>query len=61
MHYPAIHRFSAYRAGAEQLPRAEAIADRVLTLPLHPKLEDETVEEVCTALLEGTASLPEGP
>lgn len=58
VHYPAIHRFSAYRTGGEQLPRAEAIADRVLTLPLHPKLDDDIVEEVCTTLLEGAASLP---
>jgi len=61
VHYPAIHRFSYYRSGAEPLPRAEAIADQVVTLPLHPKLDDEMVEEVCATLLEGAASLPEGP
>jgi dTDP-4-amino-4,6-dideoxygalactose transaminase len=59
VHYPAIHRFSYYRTGAAPLPRAEAIADRVLTLPLHPKLRDEVVDEVCAALIEGSASLSE--
>lgn len=49
VHYPAIHRFSSY-AGAGQLPLAEEIADRVLTLPLHPALAPEQVDEVCDVL-----------
>jgi dTDP-4-amino-4,6-dideoxygalactose transaminase len=52
VHYPAIHRFSHYRHAAEPLPRAEEIADRVLTLPLHPMLAEEDVDQVCSALLE---------
>ena len=31
-----IHRFSRYRTEGERLPIAEEIADRVITLPLHP-------------------------
>ena len=34
------------------LPVAEEIADRVVTLPLHPKLADADVDVVCDALLE---------
>jgi dTDP-4-amino-4,6-dideoxygalactose transaminase len=51
VHYPAVHRFSYYRDQTLELPRAEAIADRVVTLPLHPKLTDADVDAVCDALL----------
>jgi dTDP-4-amino-4,6-dideoxygalactose transaminase len=51
VHYPPIHRFSRYDAG-ESLPVAEEIADRVLTLPLHPRLSDADVDEVCGALVD---------
>jgi dTDP-4-amino-4,6-dideoxygalactose transaminase len=51
VHYPAIHRFSSYRDGTS-LPVAEQIADRVLTLPLHPGLKLDDVDEVCDLLLE---------
>ena len=49
IHYPAIHRFSSY-TGAGELPWAEAIADRVLTLPLHPGLADSQIDEVCETI-----------
>ncbi len=49
VHYPPIHRFTSY-AGAGALPVTEEIADRVLTLPLHPALLPETVDEVCDLL-----------
>jgi dTDP-4-amino-4,6-dideoxygalactose transaminase len=52
IHYPPIHRFSRYRKEAERLPTAEEIADRVLTLPLHPKLTESEVDEVCSVLCE---------
>lgn len=51
VHYPPIHRFSRYDTG-ESLPVAEEIADRVITLPLHPKMTDADVDEVCLALQE---------
>lgn len=54
VHYPAIHRFSSY-AGAGSLPVAEEIADRVLTLPLHPGLTASQVDEVCDALAHAAA------
>lgn len=49
VHYPAIHRFTRYATG-DRLPTAEAIADRALTLPLHPRLARGDVEEVCAVL-----------
>jgi dTDP-4-amino-4,6-dideoxygalactose transaminase len=52
VHYPPVHLFSYYRDQALQLPRAEEIAERVVTLPLHPKLTEADVDIVCDALLE---------
>jgi dTDP-4-amino-4,6-dideoxygalactose transaminase len=50
VHYPPIHRFSRYRIDGERLPIAEEIADRVVTLPLHPRLTQGQVDEVCDVL-----------
>jgi dTDP-4-amino-4,6-dideoxygalactose transaminase len=52
VHYPPVHRFSYYRDQTLELPRAEEIGDRVITLPLHPKLTGADVDIVCDALLE---------
>jgi dTDP-4-amino-4,6-dideoxygalactose transaminase len=52
VHYPPVHRFSYYRDQGLEFPRAEEIADRVVTLPLHPKLTEADVDAVCDALLE---------
>ena len=58
VHYPPIHRFSAYEelGGRRELPRTDAVADRVLTLPLYAALTDEQVDTVVrelVAALEG--------
>ena len=55
IHYPPVHLFSYYRGrGYEEgsLPRTEAIAARLVTLPLHPLLQDDDVDEICDAALE---------
>lgn len=52
VHYPAIHRFTAYAASQDRLPVVEAIADRVLTVPLHPNIATSDVDEVCDILLD---------
>jgi dTDP-4-amino-4,6-dideoxygalactose transaminase len=52
VHYPPIHLFSHYRSDGTTLPVAEEIADRVVTLPLHPKLSEADVDDVCSVLLE---------
>jgi dTDP-4-amino-4,6-dideoxygalactose transaminase len=51
VHYPPIHRFSAY-AGAtgRELPHTEAVADRLLTLPLYPHMGERAVDVVVAAL-----------
>ncbi|HEX5721401.1 MAG TPA: DegT/DnrJ/EryC1/StrS family aminotransferase [Acidimicrobiia bacterium] len=51
IHYPPIHRFSAYRDLGQSLPRTEALADRQLTLPLYPGMADDDVEAVVKELL----------
>lgn len=53
VHYPPIHRFSAYRTRSTRpLPRTDAVADRMLTLPLYPHLSQAQVELVGSSLLE---------
>jgi dTDP-4-amino-4,6-dideoxygalactose transaminase len=51
LHYPAISRFTAYAGGGHAVPRAEEIADRALTLPLHPNLTAADVDFICDHLL----------
>jgi dTDP-4-amino-4,6-dideoxygalactose transaminase len=53
VHYPPIHRFSAFRQLAGRpLPRTDALADRVLTLPLFAHMTAEQVDEVADALID---------
>jgi dTDP-4-amino-4,6-dideoxygalactose transaminase len=54
VHYPPIHQFSWYqsRFPSVSLPRTEAFCRRELTLPLHPKLEEQDVDRVVHALVE---------
>jgi dTDP-4-amino-4,6-dideoxygalactose transaminase len=54
VHYPVMNRFSAYAELPATVPRAEQIAARTLTLPLHPKLTDPDVDLVCDVLLATT-------
>jgi dTDP-4-amino-4,6-dideoxygalactose transaminase len=59
VHYPPIHRFSAYadEAGARrELPKTTALAGRLLTLPLYPVMQDVQVEAVAGALLGALAT-----
>ena len=56
VHYPVpAHLQPAYAGrlftGDAGLPVTEAAARRVLSLPMHPHLEDEQVREVCQAVL----------
>ena len=53
VHYPPIHRFTAYRAtSGRPLPQTDAVAERLLTLPLFGGLTDEQVEAVIDGLLQ---------
>ncbi len=51
VHYPPVHRFSAYDSDAE-LPLTDAYAWRALTLPLFPHLTEEGIELVARTLGE---------
>jgi dTDP-4-amino-4,6-dideoxygalactose transaminase len=52
VHYPPIHSFTAFRELSHRpLPRTDALAARILTLPLYPHLTDEQVEFVAEELV----------
>jgi dTDP-4-amino-4,6-dideoxygalactose transaminase len=55
LHYPPIHQFTAYRDldSTRPLPRTEKAAARAITLPLFAGMDDEQLELVVDALLDG--------
>lgn len=61
MHYPPTHLFSAYRdADAPPLPTTEAVAPRLLSLPMHARLRNEDVAHVVEALRFALAEAAHG-
>ena len=53
VHYPPIHGFTAYRDPSRRaVPRTDAVAERILTLPLYGGLTAEQVEAVTDGLLQ---------
>jgi dTDP-4-amino-4,6-dideoxygalactose transaminase len=54
VHYPPIHQFSHYKelGASRPLPRTDAVAERLLTLPLYGGMGDEHVELVTSTLRE---------
>ena len=51
LHYPPIHRFSAFAAHADvSLPVSEEFAARMITLPLYAGLSPEGVADIVSAL-----------
>jgi dTDP-4-amino-4,6-dideoxygalactose transaminase len=57
IHYPPIHRFSYYRGlwppdFDHGLPQTEAVAPRLVTLPLFPTMTAEQLDRVVTAVRE---------
>jgi dTDP-4-amino-4,6-dideoxygalactose transaminase len=53
VHYPPIHTFTAYRSEAGRpLPRTDAVAERLLTLPLYGRMTDEQADAVVEGLLQ---------
>jgi dTDP-4-amino-4,6-dideoxygalactose transaminase len=54
LHYPPVHLFDHYRTAyghaAGDLPVAEDLALRIVTLPLYPTMEPEQVDTVCDAV-----------
>ncbi|MBN2325993.1 MAG: DegT/DnrJ/EryC1/StrS family aminotransferase [Candidatus Omnitrophica bacterium] len=62
IHYPAIHRFSAYRDYAEQAdcPLTEKISDGELTLPFYPQMTEDDVKLVCESLKKAFKAVGNG-
>jgi dTDP-4-amino-4,6-dideoxygalactose transaminase len=56
-HYPPIHRLSFYRMRfpGVRAPNTESYAERQLTLPLHPRMEERDVRHVADALAHAVA------
>ena len=56
VHFPPLHHLSWFEDHAEIAPGgtpvADALAPRVLSLPLHPMLTEAEVDRVCAALAE---------
>ncbi|MEZ5169559.1 MAG: DegT/DnrJ/EryC1/StrS family aminotransferase [Acidimicrobiia bacterium] len=56
VHFPPLHRLSWFRDNATVGPSgvagAESVADRALSLPLHPRLSDVDVDRVVAALAD---------
>jgi dTDP-4-amino-4,6-dideoxygalactose transaminase len=56
IHYQPVHRFTRFRdAFSAEVPRLDAVAERLLTLPLHPRLSLEDVAVVTDALRSALA------
>jgi dTDP-4-amino-4,6-dideoxygalactose transaminase len=57
VHYPPIHRFAAYQAGPLRvpLPRTEAVASRILTLPLFGHMRSDQIDAVVEAVAHAVA------
>lgn len=58
VHYPPIHRFTYYSetAGQRPLPRTDEVAERILTLPLFPHMQDDDVALVAETLEQAVRS-----
>ncbi|MSP24323.1 MAG: DegT/DnrJ/EryC1/StrS aminotransferase family protein [Myxococcales bacterium] len=54
-HYQPIHSFTAYREEGVTLPVTDAVAPRLLSLPLYPTMTDEQVDDVVRTLTESLA------
>ncbi len=50
IHYKPNHLLTFYGAGAVKLPVTEALYEEILSLPLHPGLNNDDVNRVCTAI-----------
>lgn len=52
--YPCINAYDCYKGkyDPDETPTARDLSQKVLTLPIYPDLEKETVEEICRIILE---------
>lgn len=55
VHYPPIHTFTLYSAADHRkLPQTDAIAERILTLPLYGRMTDDQVDAVVESVLSAS-------
>lgn len=59
VHYPPIHRMTAFQGSGAELPRTDAVAERLLTLPMHPYLDEDAVALIVDEL-RSAVSAPSG-
>jgi dTDP-4-amino-4,6-dideoxygalactose transaminase len=52
VHYHPVHRFTTFTRYSAVVPETDRVAERLLTLPLHPLMTRQDVETVCEALME---------
>ena len=50
VHYPAVHRFAAYKQYGSDLPQTEYVSDNEITLPMYGKLTEDDVAYVVDSL-----------
>ncbi len=62
IHYTPVHHFTLYRDRCHgvSLPQTEEFARRELSLPLHPKMDEDDVETVTQALAGALAQQRQG-
>jgi dTDP-4-amino-4,6-dideoxygalactose transaminase len=53
VHYPPVHRFTHYAESAPdtELPHTDDVAEREVTVPLHPLLEVAHIDEIAAAII----------
>ena len=55
LHYKPNHLHTFFGAGQVHLPKAEQLFSEILTLPLHPALSCQDVEEICATVAKALA------
>ncbi|HEU5142070.1 MAG TPA: DegT/DnrJ/EryC1/StrS family aminotransferase [Solirubrobacterales bacterium] len=56
VHFPALHRTAVHGSSGTELPLTEAFADRAVSLPIFPHMEDWQCELVVEATLDAATS-----
>ena len=50
-HYKPNHLLTLFGGGNERLPNSEQLGEELLTVPLHPAVNDEDIEFICSSLI----------
>jgi dTDP-4-amino-4,6-dideoxygalactose transaminase len=61
IHFPPLHRSRGYTGPVEALPLTEAFAERAVSLPIFPHMEEWQLDLVIEAVLEAAAAGHEEP